>query len=62
MAEDRAHAAAVQSCLSALTLAVSHPTPYYPLTTNTHLQGGVLEVDPNTPSTITAFGPGYIDK
>ncbi len=23
---------------------------------------GVLDVDPTKPSTITAFGPGYIDK
>jgi pyruvate-formate lyase len=23
---------------------------------------GVLDVDPAIPSTITAFGPGYIDK
>ncbi|GIL85212.1 hypothetical protein Vretifemale_13792 [Volvox reticuliferus] len=28
----------------------------------TELEKGVLDVDPSKPSTITAFGPGYIDK
>ena len=26
------------------------------------LKKGVLDVDPTVPSTITAFGPGYLDK
>lgn len=26
------------------------------------LQKGIMDVDPHVPSTITAFGPGYIDR
>lgn len=26
------------------------------------LQKGIMDVDPHVPSTITAFGPGYIEK